>query len=200
MTDSPSTGLFTRYVLENPYPLSIGLGIAMLVLIVVGLREGRKPPLLAGAGCAIAGVLVFLISTLVTTAGEHGEAVTREFVERVVEGDTNGAVALLSPDVSLTIRSPNNPGQGLDFFQRRLVSLHGQYTITDNRITTLRGYSHDADTAIVQLSCRTDVTAGYGPTPSSWQLRVERQPNDQWLITQITALSIAGREPPDRLW
>lgn len=200
MSDAPSTDLLTRYVLENPYPLAALLGAVAIGLLWVGLREGRGRPLQGAGITGLLAIAIVITASVVTTSGEHGERVTREFVDRVVANDTAGALAMVSPAVAVTVGSPRNPGRDYAFFKSRLEFLAQRYPISNNRITSLRGYSESSDIAIVHLSCSTQVDAGYGPVPSRWIVRVERGDDSQWIITRMTAVSIASRTPSDSLW
>lgn len=200
MPDPPSVGFFTRYVLENPYPLTIALAAIAVLFTFLALRDGRSSHWYVATGALIAGAGVFITSMTVTTPAEHGERVTREFVNAVVDNDMPTAIGYFSPEAAFTIGSPQNPGQSINFIRSRLEVLHRQYPIRSNRITSLRGYSDGASAAIVHLSCRTDVQGGYGATPSQWVLRVQRTDDGEWLITQLTAISIAARTPGNQLW
>lgn len=199
MPPPPDVGFFTRYVLENPYPLAIVLAAFAAGLAWMGLREGRKGPLKGAVGCGLAVVAVVVTAFSVTTSGEHGEALTRNFVNAVVDNDLPRAMGYIAPNASLAIGSPQNPGRDFDFIRGRLSDLSQRYPIQSNRITSLRGYTESADRAVVHLSCRTEA-GGYGPTPSQWVLHVQRGNDDNWHIVQITAISIGLQTPSDRLW
>lgn len=195
----PDVGFFTRYVLENPYPLVIALALIAAVLVWIGLRDGRTKLLKVAAAIGVAAAAVLFTGLSVTTSGEHGERVTRKFVAAVVENDLQSAMGLLSPDASLAISSPQNPGRNIDFIRDRFIDLGRRYPIESNRITSLRGYSERPDRAVVHLACRT-AAGGFGPTPSRWILHVQRDDDGQWHIRQITAISIGAQTPSDRLW
>lgn len=195
----PEVDLFTRYVLENPYPLMILLLAGAAGAAWMGLRDGRRGPLKISLVCAAAGMAVLLTGLSVTTSAEHGKAVTRAFVEAVVDNDVAGAMNLVSADGSVAVGSPQNPGRSVDFFRDRLTALNLRYPIERNRITSLKGYSESATRAEIHLACST-AAGGYGDTPSRWVLHVEREGDGEWRIVKITAISIAMRRPDDRLW
>ncbi len=200
MPDPPSVGFFTRFVLENPYPLMLALGAVALTFFVLAIRDGRPGHWYTAGVAVVIGFAVLATGLMVTTPAEHGEAVTREFVQAVVDHDVPTAMSYFSPNASFTIGSPNNPGQSVSFIQSRLIALEGRYPIQSNRITSLRGYTEGPNAAIVHLRCRTDVAGGYGLTPSEWVLRVQQDDNGDWKITQLTAISIASRTPSSQLW
>jgi hypothetical protein len=202
MPEPPPVGLFTRYVLENPYPLAGALVALALALAWIGLREGvyGRTKLRAAGVSAVLAAAVLITGILVITPGEHGVEVTRRLVSHAVNAEVSPAMALFAPGASLSIGSTRNPGVGIDSIRRQLERLESQYRVRSNTITTLRGYGESRDAATVHLACRTEVENGWGPTPSQWVLRVERQDGGEWLITRITAITIAGRTPGERLW
>ncbi len=192
LPDPPSSGLLTRYVLENPLPVAIVLLLMAAIFGWLGMRDGTKSNLgLAGAALAVA-ALVFALGTLITTSAEHGEDVTRELVERVVANDISGAMQLFTDDATVSLASPNNPGLSIEFVRAGLDRVSAE-SIVSNRIRMLNGFSESSDTAIVHLGCLTDTNSFL--TPSKWILRIQRQDDDQWKVTQLTCVSIANQTP-----
>ena len=63
------------------------------------------------------------------------------------------------------------------------------------QVQMLRAYTESSDGAVVHLACRTTLERDFGPTPTSWVLRVERQDDGTWKITHVTWISLAGRSP-----
>jgi hypothetical protein len=56
----------------------------------------------------------------------------------------------------------------------------------------LRAYTETSGRATVHLACYTTLERGFGPAPTQWVLRVERQDDGTWKIAWI---SFAGRSP-----
>jgi hypothetical protein len=194
MPDPPDVNLFTRYVLENPYPLASVIFIASLAAAWIALRDGRKPLLTAaGVGTLIAAA-VLLTGILVITPAERGREVTLEMVERIVQGDINGGMALFTPNATFAVGSPQNPGMDIGFIRRQAEWLHGRYTIESNQISSLRSYTESSRRGVVHMTCRTDV-GGYGPTPTQWVLWIDEQPDGEWKISRLTMVSLYGRQP-----
>lgn len=196
---APDVGFFIRYVLENPYPLTIALALIALALGWLGLTDNRRPLIAIAVICALVAAGVLITGMTVTTSGEHARRITRQFVNAVVANDLNTAMALMTPDASLAVGSPQNPGRDRQFIHGRLADLSQRYPIQSNTITTLRSYSQPNDAAIVHLACRTSA-GGYGPTPSQWVLHIHRDADGQWRIRRLTAISIALRRPDPGLW
>jgi hypothetical protein len=199
MPEPPTVDLWTRYVLENPYPLGIGLLALGAVIFWLGLRDGRADrmriaiiPVLLGAAALVTGIVV-------VTSGEHARSVVRRFVDAVVEEDLVTATSLLDADVRLHLSSPSNPGYRIGDITTGLSLLSSRYDITANRVMTLDSFTETPDRATVHLGCLTEVAGGYGPTPTTWTLQVERQSDGTWTINRMTWVSVMG-DPPRGRW
>lgn len=195
MPAPPQVGLFTRYVLENPYPATVILLAFAIIMGWTALRDGRLDRLKAAVIPGLAGIAVLAAGLLITTAGEHGKTVIREFVEAVVEEDIVGASEMLSDDATMALGSPTSPSFDLDYILDRLDSVISRYEIASNRITKLRGYGIESGRAEVHLACVTEVADGWAPTPSRWVLEVERQEDGTWKVDRITCISINNQIP-----
>lgn len=190
MPDPPQTSVFTRWILENPWPVAILLAALAIVMAWTALRDGRMARLKIAIAPAVASLLVMAAGIFITTAGERGEAVVEDFVEAVVNEDVLGAPAMLSDDATMALGKTTNPGFDAEYVKRQLDQLMVRYDITSNRITRLRGYGLSADRAEVHLGCRTEVNEGWGPTPSQWVIEVKRQDDGQWKISRVTNISV----------
>ena len=199
MPAPPQVGLFTRYVLENPYPATAILLALAIVMGWTALRDGRLDRLKAAVIPALIGAAVLAAGLLVTTAGEHGEILTRQFVDAAVEEDIVGASEMLSDDATMAVGSPTNPSFDLDYILDQLDYLVGRYEIASNRITKLHGYGTESGRAEVHLACWTEVADGWGPTPSQWVIEVERQEDGTWKVDRITWISIGNQRASMKL-
>ncbi len=188
--------LFTRYVLENPFPLGLLLLVLGAGLARSGLRTGRRPRLVAAAVAAAVAVAVVVAGTAFETAGEHARRVVLEAVDAAVQADVAGVTALLAADAVLSLASPNNPGYPRNAIERRLAGLAGRYRIASNRITSLDAATVSRQRGEVKLVCLTELELGFGPMPTSWVVEVDRQPDGSWKIARVTWLTLATRTPP----
>ena len=193
MPDAPRSSFFTRFVLENPWPLGLLVLAIAAVLIWLGLCDGRSDRLKAGGVFALLGLIVLAIGIITTTAGEHGRRIARQLVERAVAGDVTGAMNLFTTDAVLTIGRLDNPGSELTVIQSGLQQLASEYKVESNYVTDLDAFSESGNVARVYLACLTD--AGFGYTPSRWILIIRRQPDDSWKIERITCVDINGQTP-----
>ncbi len=197
---APDPGLLTRYLLENPWPLALALAAAAVVLFKLAQDRDDRRLLGASAGCLLGGALVWLVATLVTTAGEHGRRIVTEFVAAAVAGDGTAMRARLAPDASLHLGGLTAPGLDRSELDRALSVLEDRHRVESNTVTRMRAAGVGGDAAVVELGCITTTRSSLGPVPSSWSLRVERQPDGAWLIRRIAAVSVAGRPADPSSW
>jgi len=200
MPDPPPVNLFTRYVLENPWPLGLVLLGAGFVIGYLALRQGFMRRLAIAASMAALGALVIITAAFVTTAGERAEQVTRQLVEAATTNDLVTSANLIDPDATLHISSAQNPGLAYDTIIDRISELAASYAIEENDITHLAGYTESRDAATVQLACNTTVASFPYPNLSQWELRVQRGTDGAWRVTKITWLTINTRTPPSSGW
>lgn len=198
MPDAPDTGLFTHYVLENPWPAGIVLLAIAAVLAWTALRDGRRGRLKIAAGIALLALAIVATSMLVTTSGERAEALTVSLVDAAVAADVPAVMAHFAPQAVMSFASPRNPGFEIDYIARQAEGLQRQWRVESNHISMLDAYTISADEARVDLGCVTDI--GRGTVPSTWVLRFRRQPDGSFKIDHITLISIMGqRASPDQL-
>ena len=197
MPDPPDVGLFTRLVLENPYPIAVVAIAVGAGLLISGLREGlRNRQRIGILGISVA-IAVLIIAWSVTTSGEHAKALTRSLVEATAQADALKVMSHFTSDATMSISSPTNPGYPIDFIEAQAIRLESKFSIESNRIGSLKGFTQSANSAIVHLSCSTTIAGGYAATPSRWVLRIERQDDNSWKIVHLTWVSLLNRPPPE---
>ena len=197
MPEAPTSSLFTHYVLENPWPVGGVLVAIALILGWLGLREGLSNRVRIAWLIGLIGAGVMLAGTLVTTAGEHGRAITRALVDAAVGEDLVGGLAVFSDDATLHVGSPQSPGRDHAFIQEQFASLAQQFDIESNSITQLRSATISGDEAEVRLACLTTVTAFPFPNTSQWVVRVRRTADGSWKVVKLTCVAINDQA---RLW
>jgi len=197
MPDPPHVGLFTRFILENPYPIAVVAIAVGAGLLLSGLREGlRNRQRIGILGISVA-IAVLIIAWSVTTSGEHAKDLTRSLVQATVQADVVQVMSHFTSDATMSFASPSNPGYPIDFVEEQATRLESQFNIESNRIGSLKGYTQSQDSATVHLSCMTTIAGGYAATPTSWVLRIERQDDNSWKIVRFTWVSILNRPPPE---
>jgi hypothetical protein len=195
ITGIPQGTLFTRYVLENPWPAGIGLvflGVALLFIAIQ--RDDRRMFLAAVSAIAVAGI-VLLTGFFFETTAESAANATRELVKAAEEGRTHDIIATLEPDATLHFGSPNNPGQPIDELQRDINTLDDSNRIVSNSLNNLTFASADSTTAVTAFACMTTTELSYGPFQSKWEIEWQRDEKGIWRIRRLTVIEIAGRTP-----
>jgi hypothetical protein len=188
-------GTFSRYILENPWPLAIASFAIAGVLGWKALSEGERRFRDIALVAFGLGITVSLLGTLVTTAAERGKAVVAELVDRAERGDITGMLSLMTEDCLLHYGSPENVGRRRSDWESTIGFLRGTFTIDSNSITKLDAESDGRKAARVDLACLTNVSLSPYPVPSVWWIRVAEQPNGEWKIDRIAALKIGGNTP-----
>lgn len=192
MPEPPEVGFVTRYIFESPYLLGTGLLLLALVLLWLGLRDGRSDRLRIMLVPLLLGIAVLVVGGLVVTSGEHADRVTREIVEAVVSSDFVAVDNLLAHDATLHVRSPRNPGYDHDFIISQ-ISRPEIGRIQSHTITNLESYSASADRGVVHLACRTEDVRFFAMT--RWVLEVRRTEAGAWKVSRITWVSINNASP-----
>lgn len=196
MPDPPDVGLFTRFILENPYPIAVVAIAVGAGLLWTGLREGQRNRQRIGLVVIAVAIAVLIIASSVTTSGEHAKALTRSLVEATVQADAVAVMSHFTSNATMSFASPTNPGYSIEFVEDQATRLEGQYKVESNRIVSLKGFTLSSDSAIIHLTCTTTIAGGYGATPTSWVLRIERQDDNSWKIVRFTWISIFNKPPP----
>ena len=191
MPQAPDVSLFTRYVLENPWPLAIVLLVIAAFLAWTGFREGiesRQKWVLIPLMFAI---VIVAIGYLTVTPGEHARNVAGQLVSATVNKDLVTTDQLLATDAIIVFGSPTNPGFDREFIMERLDKFRDKFTIDSNSITMLKSFSESSDSAVVHMACWTTLKdwSSY-PSPSQWVLKVAKQPDGSWKISHVTCVSV----------
>lgn len=195
MPEPPTENLFTRYVLENCYPLAIVLVLVGLVIGWLALREGRLDRLRLAAVPLVLGVVTAAAGMLVVTPAEHAGVVIRDLVDDVVAGDVTGTMRHFSEDASLQFGTTRNPARDVEGILAVLDRFVGSVTIESNRITRLRAYTTSGETATVHLGNWTE-TERFGPARSQCVVDVKKTPDGAWKVDRVTVVSVNGQGPP----
>ena len=199
MPQPPDVSLVTRFIFENPYPLGGVLLVVGVILGWLGLRDGRTDRLRLAVVPIVLGLAILAAGLLVITSGERARRVTRQLVEAAIAGDLVAARNLLSDSARFHFAAATNVSHDVDFMMAGLELLGRQFTIEDNSITMLKGYSESSDTAEVHLACWTREASWGQYTPSQWVLRIQRQDDGSWKVTSLTWVSVLG-EAPQATW
>src|SRR5262245_52306152 len=138
MPQPPEVDVFTRYVLENPWPLGVGLFAIAAALVWTGLRERSSKRVMVSAIFAALGITVLVAGHMVQASGERARIVVQHLVDSVVNEDLAGADRLLADDAVLSVGSVTNPGIDKTSIMSSLSEFAADYRVEDNSITMLR--------------------------------------------------------------
>ncbi len=194
-----SAAMLTRWLFENPWPLAIALGVAAALLVMRWLSDRRRPILLGGCAAAALAVGALLAGSMVTTPGEHAEAVVRRLVEHAERAETDAAVALFAEGAVLNYGRRENPGTAIEDIRRALSALEGRHRIESNRIRRLEAVTLDGKTGEVELSCSTTTSSSSGAVPTDWIVRV-RLVDGAWRIDRLTFERLFMNPPSPGVW
>jgi len=200
VTEAPATGVLVRYLLENPWPLCTVLALVALLLLHLSRERDDRRFRLAALVMALVGIGAWLLSWSVDTPGERAVRVVEAFVAAAEEGRVRQMREWLAPDASLHYGALTAPGMDRAELDRSLSQLEDRHRIESNSITKLRAGAVDDATGVAELGCLTTTRSSFGPVPSLWLFRVERQDDGRWLIRRIAAISIAGRPAEPSSW
>ena len=194
MSHLPESSVFTRYLLENPWPIIIVLGLAGLVIGGSGLRDGVLSRLRTAAVLFVLAGAAYATDRFVVTSGEEAAQTVRELVDAVAAVDMVAVDAMLDPECALHRGSPTNPGTSLAPLLRRYERFAGGSPIESHSITSLKYASASEDVGEVQFAVSVSTDSGGGFT--AWHVRVRRS-GTQWLVTDLTWLKWNGQDPPN---
>ncbi len=200
MDSLPESGVLTRWVLENPWPLAVLLTVAGAILGWTALDRGSARRLAVAAGLLACAGAALLCGWLVVTPGEHAVRVTAALVDAAERGDVPAMERLLADQASIHWGSLTAPGLDRAEIERGFAALAGPQRIVSNAVTRLRGAGAENGDGVTELACLTTTQGSFGPVPSEWMFRVRRQPDGHWLIEQMACRSLAGRRPGARPW
>ena len=193
-TGSSISGLFTDWVLENPYPLAV-IGIVVGICMLWASRGGgQNRQRLSGLVAIGIAALLLLIGALVETAGEEAELLTEQLVEDAVAGDVDAVLDQFAANAGFGLSSPKSAPFAVEVVGDQVRSLVGRYSIQSNRITRLSAYTISGDKAEVRFSCSTDTGDGFA-TPTTWIAEYERQDDGELKIVRLTWMSVMGNKP-----
>lgn len=191
----PQSSFFTRYVLENPWPLGIALLIACAICVYIAMQRDDRRIFTGALGAAILAIAILVLGLTYETTAESAARATKTFVQAAVDGRTDDMIATLDPSATLHLGGPESPGISLDELERDIRTLDRTNRIESNRMSALRFGSNEADTAVTKFTCVTITESSYGPVQSKWMIQWRRDSKGIWRIRRLTAIEIAGKTP-----
>lgn len=197
MPKEANTGFIEGWILDNPWPLSIMIVIAAVILVILAMQRDDRRLLKIALGTAGVGMVVLAVGLMVETAGESARGETRRFVQAAVDGRVDDMLGTLHEDATLHVARVENPGFPRSNLENALDGLRSRHRIEENSITLLDSAESPDGSVWVELACMTRTNSTGGWVPSRWILEWRRKETDPWRIRSITAMKIAGTVPRD---
>lgn len=180
--------MMTEILFESPFWL--GIVLAPLLFVLWGLWFRFRTPqttraLLAGL---IVSPLLFVSQWLVVTDREKLELTAARLSSAVGRHDIDAIVELVAPDAQFDGRFTRED------FRNHAAMLLEKYSVTD---PSVGGFVIEitGDRATLRCSsmCYVEASNWAGNVPSVWELEYELF-DDNWLITDLRPLKIAGQD------
>lgn len=193
-TPLPGPPLWERYLLENPWPLVLLLGAAVVVGVFVLSRLGKphKARWIAGAGILLM-ALVAALAWGIETQREQLEADTRALIRAVAAGDVGGVDGLLAVDAVLLTPFASRPFSRSEILSRvgSEFAPGGAYRLRGCALLAFQAHIADDGAGQVQVKVRADPENG-PPTPAWVRLDWEQDAAGRWRAGGISVLSVGG--------
>ena len=188
--DWPPPPFFTHAFFENPWLLCIGLLTLAAAMALIGYRQARRGPMIAGAAALVLAGIVLLVALMVTTDRERMVQRTRSLVKAaIVPVDLGEFREILSRDVELF-------GRGYEQIIDTLDRSTHRWRVRQAYITRLKVHQSDENRGQTYLSVvtRLDTSIGGGSAQTRWLLHWRKEADGAWRITRIEWVSLNDRD------
>ena len=197
MPPEAGTGTFTRWILENPWPLSIGLLLLAAAILVHAIRRDDRRPVGFAVGVLLLAIGFLTTGLLVETRGESAVKATRNLVAAAVDGRIEDMIDFFDSDATLHVGRVETPGYPRDELERNLDALRSRQRIKENMVTRLDSANGRENSVWIDLACMTRTNGSGGWVPSRWILEWRIDGVTEPGIRSITLVNLAGRTPRD---
>lgn len=192
---------FDNHLFAAAWPTAIVLAGLAVAAAAVAVQSGMARLLAPAAMLLLLAIAAPVLDRLVTTPGEHAEAVVRTLVAAAETANLGGMRACFDRDASIHYGSPEAPGMDFAEIERGLSSLRAKHRIASNRITGLDART-EAGSGIVELSCSTETASmgGMGAVPTDWTIIVRQLPDGTWAIHRLAWTRVFRDRPRASMW
>ena len=184
-----------NYFAEHPWTIGLSLAGVATLLLLVGLRLGSIKWLLSSLAPLIGIALTIAIAWFAVTPAEHAVIVIQNLVAAAVAGNPATAKACFARDATIHMSAPEQPGEDRARIDIAFDSFADRHRIESNDITALQATTTSEDSAIVDLSCRTQTASSYGTVPTRWSFEVALQKDGTWRIVRIVWRTVGNQKP-----
>lgn len=197
----PDPPIVTHFLLENPWPAAIiliGLGLAM----AMSALRNERPRLLKWAGGSLAlGVVVIILSMLVTTQREHIRRGTEQMFDAALpELSTPRLKTFLTDDMRLTIANAGINRSRDEVLETAELAMR-IYTIADHRRPSIKTESTGDGTgrSYASVMVQIDHAMGRYPTQVRFIMHWRREADGAWRVDRIPWVQVNGTEVNDAM-
>ena len=190
-----------NHLFSGAWPTAIVLAGLALGVALLAVQVGMARLLLLAAALLLAAVAAPIADRMVTTPGEHAEALVRTLVAAAETANLGGMRGCFDRDGSIHYGSAESPGMDFAEIDRGLASLRGKHRIAANRVTSLTSRTV-AGEGIVELSCSTETASmgGMGAVPTDWIIGARRLPDGTWAIHRLVWTRVFRDRPRASMW
>ena len=169
------------WLTENPWPLTLLLGGAAVVLLILGEPRLRT----AAVVCLVLAAFAYITESLIVTPGEQLETTLQQMLERFQNHDEVGVDALIA-DAADNLRQTARDGLAQ-------VDLHDSFHLKDLAITV----SDDGTTADAELRANGTLTIRSSQSlhfaSTRWKTKWAMV-DDSWKLTEVRRLNVLTGE------
>lgn len=190
-TPLASGPLWSRFLLENPYPAVILLLIGAFAAwrLLNNALKGREANI-AAAACVALALAIFALARFVQTDRERLRDLTRELVRSTATADVTSLEQLLSPQLSLF-----RPGGGLSMgkeetLERVQNELGKRYRVREWAVLETQASTDSPTSGITQTRVRVTLEMSPFPTISWWKIDWRKDANGVWRADRIDPVSV----------
>jgi hypothetical protein len=190
-----------NHLFAGAWPTAVVLAGLAVGVAALAVQSGVARLLIVAALLLMGAIAAPIADRLVTTPGEHADALVRTLVAAAEAGNLGAMRGCFDRDGSIHYGSTESPGMDFTEIDRGLASLRGRHRIASNRITTLDART-DAGEGIVDLSCSTETASmgGMGAVPTDWIIHVRRLPDGTWAIHRLVWTRVFRDRPRASMW
>lgn len=192
--------LWQHLLLEQPWPVIVALGVAVVVLTVLAQRHRRRGLRIAAWGLAVLAGGIYAVAWQVTTDREQLLEATEALVAATESPmDPEAFAARWLGDNAVLTGADGEPWLDRDAIERTLRSAHRRYTIEQHATRRL-----DAATgrpglgrSVVELSTQAGGgrMGAFGPVRTEWDLRWKQNEHGEWRVYEIRWVRFRDRQP-----
>lgn len=194
----PDPPMLSHFLLVNPWPLSLSLAAAAIVLAWIARQRGAGKLATAALVLILAALAVQVAATMVQTGREEVITETQSFLDTTAPLNVDAFAARL--DSRITVNVPSGPWlTGDAAIVARLRREAGKFVIQRQVILHIEAEMRGDNAARTLFDVRTETSAG--SFPSRWMITWVRFTGDPWQILSIEWLESdrLGAINPDML-